>query len=150
MSEEIYLTREEEEEEKEEEDRALVSSALRLSRRLSDTGTDFEPLPYDLYDDADYSCGDTTGASIPEEFQQLASFFTQMMQTGQEQSDGDVSSTEGKDNSHSQSDEEDEGDDEEDDTEEDVLAKGAGGGEVAGLPNDMHRAVFRCKKVYVC
>ena len=139
-----------EEREEEEWELELVKSALLLSKRMGDS--EFVPLPYDLYDDIDYT---HTQISIPEELQQLASIFTQMMQMGQE---NDIKSHHSEEDVDADKEDEDKDEDEDEignvEAEEEEVDEGIilrKGDDVimeltsALRPNAMHHAVFRCK-----
>ena len=147
-----------EERDREEGEEELVVAALQLSRRIS--VDEFECIceGYDMFDDADFSVGESVGVGgegggggggVPEELQQLASFFAQMMQSqgggGDEVSGGEVEvEVEVEDDLETYEDDIKEGE-EEDEVERELEGSTSELAVVCGIPNEMHRAVFRCK-----
>ena len=125
----------------------LVASALQLSHRISDNT--YEPIPYDFHNE-DYSYTGK-GESVPEELQQLASFFTQMMQAGNAQNES-VGGGRGCDSDSGGDDNVDDNDNDDEEEEENGNESDSGvkrdedvSPSSPRVPNDMHRAVFQCK-----
>lgn len=150
-----------EERDREEGEEELVVAALQLSRRISVDEFECIYVGYDMFDDADFSVGESVGVGgegggggggggVPEELQQLASFFAQMMQSqgggGDEVSGGEVEvEVEVEDNVETYEDDIKEGEEEEDEVERELEGSTSELAVVCGIPNEMHRAVFRCK-----
>lgn len=131
-----------EDEEVEVEEDDLVSSALQLSRRLGDDV--FELHSYDMLEDADYSSSNDT--SIPQELQEMAAFFTQLMQQqgGVMSEEDNAEEMEDKESINEVGGEEEEEEEIEEEVEEVTPRK-----ECAAhlcVPNEMHRAVFKCTR----
>lgn len=151
-----------EERDREEGEEELVVAALQLSRRISVDEFECIYVGYDMFDDADFSVGESVGVGgggggggegggVPEELQQLASFFAQMMQSqgggGDEVSGGEVEvevEVEDEDDLETCEDDIKEGE-EEDEVERELEGSTSELAVVCGIPNEMHRAVFRCK-----
>jgi hypothetical protein len=148
-----------EERDREEGEEELVVAALQLSRRISVDEFECIYVGYDMFDDADFSVGESVGVGgegggggVPEELQQLASFFSQMMQSqggggggDDEVSGGEVEvEVEVEDDLETYEDDIKEGE-EEDEVERELEGSTSELAVVCGIPNEMHRAVFRCK-----